>query len=145
MVELGFDNYFQGRFLAQSACMRHVCLHAPCVAWPLLLQSFSLSFFLSLSSVFCFLPTQGNHPIFWHNQKIYAKKKYFFGVNFIFLRKKGDVWTFFLLFTASVRSRPPGPPAVPGVFSKVFIAEQKLNYVQLVAPEHQNDFKIVNK
>ena len=23
---------------------------------------------------------------------------------------------FFLLFTASVRSRPPGPPAVPGVF-----------------------------
>ena len=25
--------------------------------------------------------------------------------------------TFFLLFTASVRSRPPGPPAVPGVFS----------------------------
>ena len=24
--------------------------------------------------------------------------------------------TFFLLFTASVRSRPPGPPAVPGVF-----------------------------
>ena len=25
------------------------------------------------------------------------------------------VRTFFLLFTASVRSRPPGPPAVPGV------------------------------
>ena len=24
--------------------------------------------------------------------------------------------TFFLLFTASVRSRPPGPPAVPGVY-----------------------------
>ena len=26
----------------------------------------------------------------------------------------------FLLFTASVRSRPPGPPAVPGVFLIVF-------------------------
>ena len=25
--------------------------------------------------------------------------------------------TFFLLFTASVRSRPPGPPAVPGVLA----------------------------
>ena len=29
--------------------------------------------------------------------------------------------TFFLLFTASVRSRPPGPPAVPGVFGMIFI------------------------
>ena len=29
--------------------------------------------------------------------------------------------TFFLLFTASVRSRPPGPPAVPGVFCKIII------------------------
>ena len=28
--------------------------------------------------------------------------------------------TFFLLFTASVRSRLPGPPAVPGVFFLVF-------------------------
>ena len=28
---------------------------------------------------------------------------------------------FFLLFTDSVRSRPPGPPAVPGVFSIIFI------------------------
>ena len=39
-------------FLAQTACERHACLRAPCVAWPLLLPSFSLSslFF----SVFCF-------------------------------------------------------------------------------------------
>ena len=29
--------------------------------------------------------------------------------------------TFFLLFTASVRSRPPGPPAVPGVFLYTFL------------------------
>ena len=27
--------------------------------------------------------------------------------------------TFFLLFTASVRSRPPGPPADPGVLHQV--------------------------
>ena len=27
--------------------------------------------------------------------------------------------TFFLVFTASVRSRPPGPPAVPGVYHLV--------------------------
>ena len=37
-------------------------------------------------------------------------------VNFIFLRKKGDFSDVFSVFTASVRSRPPGPPAVPGVF-----------------------------
>ena len=29
--------------------------------------------------------------------------------------------TFFLLFTASVRSRPPGPPAVPGVFFLILV------------------------
>ena len=51
--------------LAQAACVRHACLRAPCVAWPLLLSSFSLSFSLFLSSffsVFCFWPTSGNHP-----------------------------------------------------------------------------------
>ena len=38
-------------------------------------------------------------------------------INFIFLRKKNtNFLAVFLLFTASVRSRPPGPPAVPGVF-----------------------------
>ena len=38
------------------------------------------------------------HPIFWHNQKIYAKKKYFFCVNSIFLRKKGDFSDVFFCF-----------------------------------------------
>ena len=47
------------------------------------------------------------HPIFWHNKKIYAKYV-------------------FLLFMASVRSRPPGPPAVPGVFKIMFLARDKL-------------------
>ena len=37
--------------LTQAACVRHACLRAPCVAWPLLLPSFSLSSFFS---VFCF-------------------------------------------------------------------------------------------
>ena len=30
-------------------------------------------------------------------------------------KKRGDFQAIFLLFTASVRSRPPGPPEVPGV------------------------------
>ena len=29
--------------LAQAACVRHACLRAPCVAWPLLSPLFSLS------------------------------------------------------------------------------------------------------
>ena len=40
--------------------------------------------------------------------------------NFYFLTKKMIFLAFFLLFKASVRSRPPGPPAVPGVFSPFF-------------------------
>ena len=35
--------------LAQAACVRYACLRAPCRSWPLLLPSFSLSFFLSFS------------------------------------------------------------------------------------------------
>ena len=38
------------------------------------------------------------HPIFWHNWKIYAKKKYFIWVNFIFLRKKCDFSDVFSAF-----------------------------------------------
>ena len=41
----------------------------------------------------------------------------FLGGTFYFFTKKKLIFRpFFLLFTASVRSRPPGPPAVPGVF-----------------------------
>ena len=41
--------------LAQAACMRHACLRAPCVAWPLFSSLFSLSLlFFFFSSVFCF-------------------------------------------------------------------------------------------
>ena len=36
------------KILAQAACVRHACLRAPCVAWPLLLPSFRLFFSLSL-------------------------------------------------------------------------------------------------
>ena len=44
------------------------------------------------------------------------QKKIFFGVNFIFLRRKTDFLAVFSAFTASVRSWPPGPPLVPGVY-----------------------------
>ena len=37
--------------------------------------------------------------------------------------------TFFLLFTASIRSRPPGPPAVPGVFHYVFVFNHVDNFL----------------
>ena len=49
----------------------------------------------------------------------YIQKKIFWGGKFYFFKKKKLIFqTFFLLFTASFRSRPPGPPAVPGVFNK---------------------------
>ena len=44
----------------------------------------------------------------------------FFGGNFYFFYwKKTDFRAFFRLFTASVQSRPTGPPANPGVFGSV--------------------------
>ena len=62
------SNYYWPRRLAcaMRACVRHAywprrlaCLRVPCVAWPLLSPSFSLSLFFS---VFCFRPTSGNLP-----------------------------------------------------------------------------------
>ena len=57
--------------LAQTACVRHACLRAPCVAWPLLLPLFSLSFFflrLLLLTHFGETPMREIifHPIFKH-------------------------------------------------------------------------------
>ena len=40
-----FYSFGRKCLLAQAACVRHVCLRAPCVAWPLLSPSFSLSYF----------------------------------------------------------------------------------------------------
>ena len=49
------DNKQHTEVLAQAACVRHACMRAPCVPWPLLLPSFSLSSsFFSFFSVFCF-------------------------------------------------------------------------------------------
>ena len=85
-------------------------LRAPCVAWPLLLPSFSLSFFLSFSPLRLLLLTHFGEspvcenllpPIFWPNKKEYLKKEKI-QVIFIFLRKKTDYLAIFLLFTASV-------------------------------------------
>ena len=85
-------------------------LRAPCMLacamhnWPLLLPSFSLSFFLSFSLLRLLLFTYFEEtpvceitfaPIFWHKIEDKCKKKYFWGVNFIFLRKKADFRPFF--------------------------------------------------
>ena len=48
--------------LAQAACVRHTCLRAPCVAWPLLLPLFSLSLFLFPPSS-AFDPLRGNSHV----------------------------------------------------------------------------------
>ena len=42
---------------------------------------------------------------------------HFFYIILIFLRKKWFFFAVFLLFTAAVRSRPPGPPLVPELFN----------------------------
>ena len=58
----------------RAPCMRHACaMHAPCVAWPLLLPTFALSFFLCLCLLllthFGESPVCENLflPIFWHD------------------------------------------------------------------------------
>ena len=45
----------------------------------------------------------------------------------IFLLKKADFRVIFRLFTASVRSQPPGPPAVSGVFPFSKLIKLKMN------------------
>ena len=40
------ENHPNLGLLAQAACVRHACLCAPCIAWPLLSPTFGLSFFL---------------------------------------------------------------------------------------------------
>ena len=63
--------------LAQPACMHHACLHAPCVAWSLLLPSFSLSSLLFLRKkkqifrpIFCFLRPAFGHGRLGHPQSL---------------------------------------------------------------------------
>ena len=62
---------------------------------------------------------------FFCKNKNYNKKIFFLHISSSYakifgetppIRKRTDFWAFFLLFTASVRSRPPGTPIVPGVF-----------------------------
>ena len=74
------------------------------LSWPLLLPSFGLSSSLFFSLRLLLFIHFGESPlfenlfppIFWHNQKIYAKKKYFFVGNFYFFTKKrADFRAFF--------------------------------------------------
>ena len=86
--------------------------------WPLLLPTFGLSFFLSLSSsVFCFWPTSRKlllleicFPQYFGITRRYMQKKCM-----IFFYEKKMILGLFLLFTASVWSQTPGPPLVPVV------------------------------
>ena len=75
--------------------------------------------FSSLFSVFCFWPTSGKLP------RVKIRFPHYFGITRRYMQKnmrrkkiwkKADFHSFFLLFTAIVRSRLPGPPLVPGVF-----------------------------
>ena len=85
-------------------------------------QSFFLSFFLSPS--FAFDPLRGisrvrkfvSPNILAELEEICKKK-----CKFIFSQKKTDFRVFCRLFTASFRSRSPGPHTVPGVFSSTTI------------------------
>ena len=54
---------------------------------------------------------------------------FFLLVYFHFLTKKTDFQAFFRLFTASVWSRPPGPPAVPGVFAFILLVNISLHWL----------------
>ena len=88
--------------------MRHACLRAPCVAWPLLIPSFSLSFFWlnfiflrkkgDFSDVFSAFYGQRSVTAAWATRSPWS----IFG-NFYYFTKKLIFWLFFLLFTASVR------------------------------------------
>ena len=96
-------------------------------SWPLFLPTFALFFFFFY--VFCFWPTLGKlprlkicFPHYFGMKNIYKKKLWVI----FFLRKKTNFRAFFLLFTASVRSRPPGPPLVPGVLARIiFMASSR--------------------
>ena len=68
---------------------------------------FSSLFFLSFS-IYRFSPTLGGP-----RKRIFSMLPYFDPTRGIYFMV--DYRCFFLLFMASVRSRPPGPPAVPGV------------------------------
>ena len=90
--------FYEDKILLAQAALRapHEVVFAMC-SWPLLLPSFSLFVFFisSLFSVFCLWPTSGKLPCakellpqYFGITRRYMQKKYFWGVNFIFLRKK---------------------------------------------------------
>ena len=51
------------------------------------------------------------------------QKNIFWGSILFFYEKKQIFRRFFLLFTTSIRSRPPGPPAVPGVITILLLID----------------------
>ena len=106
--------------LAQAACVRHACLRAPCVAWPLFSPLFSLSFFLSSPPSSAFDPLRGisrvrkfvSPNILAYLEDICKKKICFLG-NFFFPLKKKVIFERFFTFygqrsvTAAWATRSP--------------------------------------
>ena len=66
-------------------------------------------------------------PAFGHGHLGHPQSLEYLG-NFYFFTKKNDFRAIFRLFTASVWSRPPGPPAVPGVLITIIILLQFFSY-----------------
>ena len=56
-------------------------------------------------------------------------------VSFFSFLMKADFRVFFLLFMASIRSRPPGPPAVPGVLLSTFCIHSNLKFYLTLCQE----------
>ena len=104
-------------------CMRHPRWRLQCVAGHCYYHR-SVFFFFFFPPVFCFWHTSGKLPCvticfpqYFGITRRYAKKIFLGGKFNFFLRKKKLIFRpfFFFFFMGSVWSRPPGPPAVPGV------------------------------
>ena len=100
----------RNELLAQAACVRHPWWRLQCVAGHC---SYQLSVFflfrLLLLTHFEESPVRENFsPQYFGKTKRYMQKT---NLGIFFFH------AYFLHFMASVRSRSPGPPAVPGVFS----------------------------
>ena len=101
-------------YWSRHACVRHTWWRTK-RSWPLFSPTFFFFFFLLLRLLlfthFGETPVRENlfPPIFWHNQKIYAKK--IFQVILIFLQKKADFREFFRNGQRSVTE--PGPTPSP--------------------------------
>ena len=109
---IGITHFFL--YWSRRACVRHTWWRTK-RSWPLFSPTFFFFSFFFFSA-FYFSPTSGNLPCV----KICFPQ--YFCITRRYVQKKignFDFWAFFLFFTASIRSRPPGPPLVSGVLKNV--------------------------